>query len=865
MKKILPRQRTLRILTLIGALILFLGIGYAGARHIAWPWYKAWREDRANNIARDYFAKGDYPNALVAVRKTLGYNPYNTEAWKLAVEITEKQNSPQVIYYQQRLATVQPTLENKLKHLRLAVKYHAYTNALETIEKSGADVTKSPEFYELAATVAQHKNDLIKAKYYLISLLALQPGNNKARLDLAQVRLLEGYEENKPALRSEIEALASTDPALRTRALGILLADAVDSKNTAAALPLTDQLATAPDLTPQMQLLIADAYRLAAPDRAAPYIAQLEKNAATLEKILPTANYLVRHDQSAEARRWIETLPDDLRSDETLQVTYAFALHTLDDTAALEIYLRDLKWTDNEFIRYALLSHAYRQHADLRASNDAWRLALIQAGNTPAKLQFLLSQTTLWGWPDQKYEVLWKKFAIDPADKTTRAQLATWEYSKGNTANLNRLFARISEYDPSDRDARNNYNYTSLILNLNTDHATRDAEALYTATPDNAYYATTYALSLYRQNKSQDALRIINTLGAAALMIPERALIRAVILIASGRIDEGLDQVAQVKLDRLLPDERRLYTETAPLVAKARRDQASAARLAGFNSAAPTSAAERKSWLAPLPAAYRENATVQMELADNLYATDDYNGLAETLRSDRWERNDFLRHALLAYAQRNLQRDIAARDTWRIALGTAGLDPSALAVLEDLCERWGWIPERVEIQNRIIQRNPGERKNFAELADYYTKNGQTSELARIYALRVDSEVSDIDSKIRFAYYSLLTDTNTARAHVIAKEVYDETPANPAAAKVYAFSLLKQSRAADGWRVIAVVPDRPETGIAQTSLLKAALAARQNDPLQASAQLNSFDSKTALPEEIALADALRRTIAMAKNS
>src|SRR4051794_30622061 len=102
MPKLLPKNRRLRLPVILVAILLFLGVGYAGARWVGVPYFKAWREKRANQVARDYFQRGDYPNALLAVRKSLGYNQQNSESWRLAVEITEKQNSPEIVVYQRQ-------------------------------------------------------------------------------------------------------------------------------------------------------------------------------------------------------------------------------------------------------------------------------------------------------------------------------------------------------------------------------------------------------------------------------------------------------------------------------------------------------------------------------------------------------------------------------------------------------------------------------------------------------------------------------------------------------------------------------------------------------------------------------------------
>jgi hypothetical protein len=862
MLKLLPKKRSTRIIVFIWAAVLLLVVAGVSYKYFAKPAYKNWREKRANNIAREHLAAGDYPAALAAARKAIQYNQANVDAWRLAVEITEKQDSPQSFVYQQGLAGVEPTLQNKLKFIRTAIKYNAYPQAIEAINKMGSEAAQSMEFYELAAQASLVMRNQTKAKYYLMSLVKLQPDNNKARLDLAQIRLVDGFDDNKPSIRAEIRSL-SNDPALRVRALTLLLADAVQSKRESDALEIANQLAVAPDVAPGTQLMIAEAYRQASPKRLAPYLDTLKTAYADKpEHIGLLVGYMGAHDMSTDARKWIESLPVKTRDDEGVQLAYAAALLSLNDYTGLENYLRPLKWTENEYARHALLAYSARKRGDERSFGESWKLAVIEVGSNTRRLQSLLSRTITWGWPEQRVELLWKKFSLDPTDKTTRQQISTWERGKKNTPALNRLFGRINENDPSDRESKNDYTYTSLLLGTSLDRAHSDARENYESNPKNPYFATTYALSLYKQNKPQEALQTLETLGVGALASPERTLLHGVILIANGRIDEGVDQTAHLKIDQFLPEERRLYQEASTIVERSRRDQATTARLANLATTAGSTPGERKSWLQALPATYR-NDSVQLNLADSLYASDDYKGLETTLKNEKWDDHDFLRLTLLAYAQKNLGREADFRATWRLVTTTANR-PAQLTVLEEICERWNWSGERLDILNRILQRDPSDTNALNQLTEHYRQNGQTGELARIYTLRAESDGASPDDKSHFAYYSLLTNTNVSKAHVFARQAYDAAPETPFYAKTYALSLYKQSRPSDAWRTIEKLIAVGETGPAQLNLLRAAITLEQGQPAEASNYLKSFDARSALPEESAMADSLAKTIA-AKNS
>jgi cellulose synthase operon protein C len=858
MPKLLPRNTTLRLLIIVGALAVFLGVGAVGARYVAWPMFKTWREKRANEVARDLYEKADYPGAILAVRKTLGYNQMNVEAWRLAVQITEKQGVPDVIFYQEHLANVQPTFENRLKHIRLAAKFHAYAQAEKTIAKIGAEGGKSAEFLELAAQVSRRTGNPTKAKYYLMSLVSLQPNNNKARFELAHLRLLEGVKENKPSIRAEIRNLAS-DPELRPRALGLLLADSLQSQDSAEALELADQLANVNDEIAPNQVLVADAYRRYAPSRFTTYLEQLQRAFAEKpEKVIVLTNYMIGNEMAAETRAWIDSLSDKVKENEGVQVTYAYALLLQKDFPALEKYLRGCKWTENEFARHALLAYRHRAAGQTSEFNEEWKLAVIELGNNPRRLQTLTAQVTSWGWQEQRFELLWKRFMLEPGNQPLRNELIGWERSRGNTGALNRLFSRIVETDPGDMDSKNNYAYTSMLLGVNLERAYQSANQAYRSNPKNPFFATTYALALYRQGKAAEALEIMQGLGVLGITVPERTLLNAILLVANGHTDEGASLMAPLKADTFLPEERRMMVDAVAAIDRSRQEQGSAARLAALTSAA-SSGTDRKSWLRVIPPSLAEKPTVDMEIAESLYANDDYKGLENSLKDARWDDREFLRQALIAYAQFQQQRLGEASNTWRIAVAAGSSRSDSLSALAELAHRWAWNQEYIEILNRLFQRDRNDNRAFTELVEHYTKTNQTGELARIYELRLDGTPNDADAKGRFAYYSLLTNTNNSRAYILAREAYEAAPDNSFRAKVYAFSLYKQSRGTDANELLQKLPGDKESGQLQLSLVKAALAVQQNRLKEARSQLQTFDASSALPEEAALAENIAKTL------
>ncbi|MFT3782534.1 MAG: hypothetical protein QM790_11020 [Nibricoccus sp.] len=863
MASFLKSRGRIRLPLVLALAVIILGGGLAAGKWIVWPKVKTWREQRTNNVAREKLQQGDLGAAMTAVKTSLRYNQNNLSTWKLGAEIAEKQKSPEQFTFFHRVATIEPTLENRVKFIRLAADNGYFPQALEMVAQVKEEGARSAEFLELAALVNQRMGKNAAAKGYLQSLITLKPNDNNARFELARLRLIDGFSENQPAARNEVKELAR-DPSLREKATALLLADAITQKKDKEALEYADQLAAGPISQVQNQILVAEAYRRFAPVKHLAFIAQIEKSLSDSgDKAIAFTSYLINSQQIDEAIRWTDTLPEKTKAIEGLQINYAFALLLKKDWTALETYLRSCKWKENEFARYAMLAYKHRAVGNERAFAEAWKLAVIEVGNNNRKLQALLARVNTWNWTEERFELLWKRFSIDPGDMTNRQQLIAWESSKGNTSGLSRIFARVLEISPQDANARNNFAYTSLLLGTNIDQAAEYARQNLKEEPKNIFYITTQSLALYKQGKPQEALQMLDSVGAVGVSQPDRMLLRALYLAELGRAPEAADVLANVRVASLaLPEERRLHQQALTLIARAEREQGNVARLASLT--AQQGNADRKSWVAILPESLRKSVNVPMELADTFYAVDDYRGLENALKSDRWDQNEFLRFALLAYAQRGQSHDSDARTSWRTAVAGAGNNSTYISTLVEMCERWGWQQEQIELVGRIYARDPLNEKAFRELIEYYTKAGQTAELARIYEQRCDANRSDSDSKARFAYYSLLTNTNVSRAHVSAREAYDANSQDAFRSKVYAFSLLKQSRPGDAWRILENMADNHETGQAQTGLLKATVAMQRKDSQIAKAELSRFDAGSALPEETALADSLNQALSKSEN-
>lgn len=843
-KKSFPRWLLALVL-----IIVALPVGYYVARHHAWPAYKVWREAKLTRMTQDFIAAGDFDNALLTARQALRNNQRNVAHWRLAATAAKAKGSPESIYYQQNVARFEPTLANQLELLRLEIQYGDYRDAVDTIEGIDPGAKRDPEFHRLAANVYQRVGRPLAAKLHLYSLVSLQPTNQSARLDLAEMELAEDSAGKNEKLRQDIRALAQV-PELRLRALTTLLEDALARQLDAEAVALAKELQATPTLSGTDRVMVLAGLSRGDPATAETYRRQLQADLATDPRgTVALVAYYRKAGLQMEARRWFDSLPRETRQDVAVQEAIATTFLEWKDWVRLDQALNGAQWKQREFMREAFLAYSARQNSRLAEAGNAWRLAVIQGGDNVRNTSELLALVTRWGWQTEQYDLVWKLFALMPRNESISRQLLAWERFQGHTANINRIFARLAEFSGDDRMVKNNLAYSSLLLEANLPKAIEMARENFRADPKDPFFVTTYAFALYRQNKAAEALATLETLRPAALSVPERAMFRALYRVSTGDATGAATLLAGVKSGSFLPEERRLAARAVKEIARLNGEKGEDARLYALNNRGEID--RSKGWLHALPEAARTSATMEMQTADSLLALGDVPGLANQLRRGSWGELEHIRLALTGYVSRKRNDDSSARFYWRTALANAGGDVKKLGQLQTLSTQWNWPAERAEVLARLFDIDPSNQQMFAELMEHYRAAGRTPELVAVLSSYLSAYPQDQTRLCDFAYYSMLSGVNVARAYVTAQEIYRAAPSEPDRRLVYAFALWKQRRAPEAFEVLEQQQDEA-SAVVPVALLRAAVLADMDRRGDAAAVLKRFDATRALPEEAKLA-------------
>lgn len=849
---------------LVVSAILLVG-GYAGAKRYAWPKMKAWRIERMNKVAREFLAKDDPANALLSARKTLQVSQDNIEAWRIAVAAAKKRQSSDVLFYQLNLAKREPTKANYLELMRLGLQFNAYSYAGQGIEALAKKAGDDPEFHALAAQTYLRTGRTLPAKFHLVALTQLKPTDRAAQLDLAELEVADDPERKDRALRARVRSLAD-DPALRVRALTLLLRESIKANLRVETGEIMTRLQAVPDLGVNERLLLLEAAGIVGGSALTLNLDRLQAEVAGKPTdVVRVMEFLSRTSQQEKAIAWYATLPDETKKDEEVKRVVADAYLVRRNWPALEAHLKTGSWPNREFLRQALLAYTYRTQARSAEFSEAWKAAIVAIGNDPVKgrhnAALLLQRSEQWKWLHERYDVVWKMFSLNPANFSVRQALIAWERRQGNTANLNKIYARLIEIEPRDQVARNNFAYTSLLLDSNLARAGLIAAEHAAAYPDDPYLTTTYAFALFKQGKAAEALAKLETLSPAELSESERMLFHAAFLARVGETSRAAEIMKGIDLRRLLPEERRLGENAMLEIARRERSQGDETRLAAIKQAHGADGGP-SGWLALVSAPTREAATVDMQLADSLYAAADWTGLHAMLRATDWKTEDYLRLALLSYVARGRDDALQSRESWRQALVAAERDVARAQNLQALATQWNWPTERIETVNILYERLPTAKPLLTELVKHYREAKRTREIQRVLTIYVSRTGDATDEAVAQAYYSILTDTSVARAHVVAKTNFEATPTDVTRRLVHAFSLWKQKRAAEANALLTDIKGEATSELVPIALVRAAIQADMNLLEEAQASLKAFNTETALPEESALAGKISAQLAKA---
>ena len=264
-------------------------------------------------------------------------------------------------------------------------------------------------------------------------------------------------------------------------------------------------------------------------------------------------------------------------------------------------------------------------------------------------------------------------------------------------------------------------------------------------------------------------------------------------------------------------------------------------------------------WASRLPPELLANKAVALSLADAYTAARDWEGMQRLVKTGNWGSLDFLRNGLATRAAREQGNESEATSQWAEAIRKVNSAPKQALTLAEVVERWGWQKEVIELL-WIAAKDPMQGDDALQaLYNFYAKTGATQDLYRVLIRREEFRPDDHNVKNNIAILSLLLSLNMERAQRLARDLHEREPKNPVFASTYAFALHTKGDTKKALTVMnALTPEQlhqPEIAMYYGVLLAAA-----GEHAKAAEYLDVSEKAGLLPEEKALVDKARRTLA-----
>jgi predicted Zn-dependent protease len=524
--------------------------------------YGVLREKHLARQAQEFLTRGDQRSAVLAARRVLQLNEDNVAACRVMAEAAEIAGRGEALSWRQRVTMLEPNVpENMIARAGTALRFGQADLARRLLETIGSPTRSTVKYHQLAGALALAEKQPATAEEQFAAALALEPGNLRFALNLANVRLASPQPATQEKARVELVRL-SEQPITRLESLRALVSDALAHDSREAAERFATQLKTEKDGNFSDALLFLEATHGRGPAMAALADVQARANQspATAASLITWMN---RHGLAKAAVEWGLSLPPPILAVQPVPLAIAESYSFLEDWGALRSWVEGKNWSDYECFRLAAQSHALHHlgpsDRPSMESETVWRAALKATQGRPARLAAIAQLAEGWGYTAEAAEAWWKIADGTDGAKEALAALQRLYKSKQDSHGLLRVAQRAFELNPADLVAANNCASLGLLLSGDSS-ARRLATKLHFEHPGNLVLNATYAFALHLEGKTGAALKVMETLKEAELSHPAVAAYYFVMLIENGNMERAHSFLSAANRAALLPEEQQLLT-----------------------------------------------------------------------------------------------------------------------------------------------------------------------------------------------------------------------------------------------------------------------------------------------------------------
>lgn len=198
-------------------------------------------------------------------------------------------------------------------------------------------------------------------------------------------------------------------------------------------------------------------------------------------------------------------------------------------------------------------------------------------------------------------------------------------------------------------------------------------------------------------------------------------------------------------------------------------------------------------WLQALPRPIQTNQPIPLLITECQIGLKRWSDLHEYLRQQSWGDVDFYRLAADSLALRSLGEATASQNAWQKSLLLAAHEPRRLTQLAEASSVWGWMPERTEVLQQIVDEFPLDKWAVKQLALQWYAAGETAKLQEMLVRLEAADPTDVQIENDLANVLMLRKTNLDKAYRLSKAAYESSAEDPFIVSTYAYSLTLQGK------------------------------------------------------------------------
>jgi Tfp pilus assembly protein PilF len=218
--------------------------------------------------------------------------------------------------------------------------------------------------------------------------------------------------------------------------------------------------------------------------------------------------------------------------------------------------------------------------------------------------------------------------------------------------------------------------------------------------------------------------------------------------------------------------------------------------------------AEVLRWMDKLPPEKTANPPPAIEVADAFTAQKNWSRLRRWTKGGSWGDFEYLRLAYQAYAKQQSRQegaDAESASLWHDAERACEENPEREIRLARLASKWN-LPNQAEQLWLRVAHNPFSRREALDALFQIYRAGNDLPNLYLTAMRLH-ETSPEEPLIaaEYARLSIVLDRNPSEGYRVAKEAFDQAPAEPPCVVAQALSLNSQGRTPEGIAVLQKLP------------------------------------------------------------